>query len=155
MKRLLAAIAAVPVVLLAAVIPAAAAKPTPVAPHITYVVGQWTSPGHTTFALTARAAGVTSTYGVQFHVVAYAADGTEVAEDAGNVPMRSGAGTGQRSSAPFAVSMPTADQVDVSVTLYQQKGRGSVTIETVTGNGSVGTLDAWDAWVEFYQFPTS
>ena len=154
MKRLLAAIAAVPVLLLAAVAPAVAAKPAPVSPHITYVVGQWTSSEQTTFALTARAAGVTSTYGVQFQIVAYDAIDAVVARDAGNVPMRSGAGTGQRSSAPFAVSMPTAARVEVSVTLYQLKGRSSVTIETVTGTGYVGNLGAWDAWVQFYKSPS-
>jgi len=151
MKRLFAVLAAAALMLMGAGASAAAAKPAPATPHITYVVGQWTTQEHTTFALTARAVGVTSTYGVIFHVVARDVAGNTVAEDAGYVPMRSGAGSNQWSTAPFAVSMPSADRVDVTASLYKQKGRTAVTLETQSGSAVVADLLTWDAWVEFYK----
>jgi hypothetical protein len=151
MKRLFAVIAAAALMLMGVGASATAAKPIPATPHITYIVGQWATQQPTTFAVTARAVGVTSIYGVIFHVVARDVAGNTVAEDAGYVPMRSGAGSNQWSTAPFAVSMPSAQRVDVTGSLYKQKGRTAVTLETQSGSAVVANLPAWDAWVEFYK----
>jgi hypothetical protein len=155
MKRLLAVLVVVGLVVAGAASSATAvkpdAKPTKPTAQITYVVGQWTSTS--TFEIVVRAVGLDGTNKATVQVTAYDVNGA-VLEDAGAgefLKMYSGAGTDQWSSEPLRYEPRTGvHSVEVRATIAHIKGRTSTVLDEESGSGVIAGVPLAE-WVEFYK----